>query len=288
MRGLSKSGETLIEVLMVGRYYVLRILRLFIANIINRMSTRLNELTYPVIVIWRRFVERKKEKGIAFAVIEIISTIYYLIASPFYNNHRKKLTFSFLNIDIHYYCHWYNLTFTNERAVEIAIVHHVLEKFRGKKILEIGNVLSNYYETSHQIIDKYEKGRNITNIDITDYNSTTLYDLIISISTLEHVGYDEYPQSKNKIHKAIKIIRNHLSEEGLCIASIPIGYNENLSPMIANNELFDTQYFFERLTKTNKWIQTTKDKALMKSFDDPFPFSNGLMIGIVGDIKKYL
>ena len=24
---------------------------------------RLNELTYPVIVIWRRFVERKKEKG---------------------------------------------------------------------------------------------------------------------------------------------------------------------------------------------------------------------------------
>ena len=116
-------------------------------------GSRLNDLTHPVIVMWRRFIKRKKEKGIAYAVIEIISTIYYLIASPFYNNHRKKLTFSFLNINIHYFCHWYNLTFTNERAVGIAIAHHVLEKFRGKKILEIGNVLSNYYETSHQIID---------------------------------------------------------------------------------------------------------------------------------------
>jgi glycosyltransferase involved in cell wall biosynthesis len=288
MHGISKSGETFFDILKVGKYYVSRILRLSISNNIKSLYITLSELTIPVIVLWRRFIESTKEEGIKKAVNEILSTLYYLIASPLYNNHRRKLTFSFLNVKIHYFCHWYNLTFTNERAVEIAIANHILDKFRGRQILEVGNVLSSYCETSHKIIDKYEKGKNVINIDIVDYDSAACYDLIVSISTLEHVGYDEFPQSKNKIRKAVKVIRNHLAEDGLCIASIPIGYNEHLKNMILNDELFDSQYFFERLTKSNKWIQTTKDKALMKSFNVPFPFANAVMIGVVGDIKKYL
>ena len=46
---------------------------------------------------------------------------------------------------------WYN-----ERAVEIAVAMDIVRRYKGKNILEIGNVLSHYFTFEHDICDKYE------------------------------------------------------------------------------------------------------------------------------------
>jgi hypothetical protein len=40
-------------------------------------------------------------------------------------------------------------------------------KERGSDFLEVGNVLNHYFKLNHDVIDKYEKGKNVKNIDIT-------------------------------------------------------------------------------------------------------------------------
>ncbi|TAK16890.1 MAG: hypothetical protein EPO37_07710, partial [Nitrosarchaeum sp.] len=77
----------------------------------------------------------------------------------------------------------------NERSVEIPLAIDMLKKNNGKNILEIGNVTSNYCNIPHIVVDKYEKETNIINQDVIDFNSKAKFDLIISISTLEHVGW---------------------------------------------------------------------------------------------------
>ena len=41
------------------------------------------------------------------------------------------------------------------------------------------------------------------NQDVVDFKTNEKYDLIVSISTLEHVGWDEEPRDDKKISKAL-------------------------------------------------------------------------------------
>ena len=83
---------------------------------------------------------------------------------------------------------------------------HYLEKgqeISWKKILEVGNILSHYFSVNHDIVDKYEKDVDVINQDIIDYHPNKKYDLIVSISSLEHVGEDETPREPKKILYAL-------------------------------------------------------------------------------------
>src|SRR6266516_2600109 len=79
-------------------------------------------------------------------------------------------------------------TWHGERAVEIPLVMDMVRKYQGKNILEVGNVLSHHVRFEHDTLDKYEIAEGVTNADIVDFTSEKKYDLIVSISTLEHVG----------------------------------------------------------------------------------------------------
>lgn len=103
--------------------------------------------------------------------------------------------FRFHGSDYQYFLSDYNDTALNERAIEIPIINRIVTQYRGKDVLEIGNVLSHYFPVRHTILDKYELGQGVINEDICTYAPGKLFDLIISISTLEHVGYDENPRS---------------------------------------------------------------------------------------------
>ena len=60
-----------------------------------------------------------------------------------------------------------------------------------KNIFEVGSVLSHYFPINHDVLDKYEKGHGVINQDVVDFKPHNKYDLIVSISTLEHVGFDD-------------------------------------------------------------------------------------------------
>jgi hypothetical protein len=92
-----------------------------------------------------------------------------------------------------------------ERAVEVPLAFDFLARQPSKEqMLEVGNVLQ-YYENAlsdalrircRRIIDKFEVGYGIDNIDIIDVDPEEKYQTIISVSTVEHVGQNSSPTGR--------------------------------------------------------------------------------------------
>ena len=104
---------------------------------------------------------------------------------------------------ITYLVHNYNRTWLNERAVEVPIIFHVIARWPGRRMLELGNVLSHYGSVAHDVLDKYEVGEHVINQDVVEYQPSARYDMIVSISTLEHVGWDEQPRDPQKSYNFV-------------------------------------------------------------------------------------
>ncbi|MFH1456740.1 MAG: hypothetical protein ABIF17_01340 [Patescibacteria group bacterium] len=173
------------------------------------------------------------------------------------------------------------MTWRNERAVEIPIFLPKVLDYNGKKILEVGNVLSHYTYFDHDIVDKYEKAKGVLNEDAAFFKSSKKYDLIISISTLEHIGVDETKKEPKKSLVAIKNLIDNLSIGGELLVSFPIGYNKVLDELISKNSGFFTERnFLKRFSVFNFWKQVSWEEVKDSKFAYPFPCANGLFIGI--------
>lgn len=169
--------------------------------------------------------------------------------------HRSK-TFEFQGRRYPYFIHHYNSTWSNERAVEIAIAKTVIAT-ADHPILEVGNVLSHYLAIDHEVIDKYEVAPNVHNLDVVDLQATTGYGLIISISTLEHVGWDEHPRVPDKVGRAIKTLRAALKDGGEIFLTCPLGHNPYLDELICTGLLNPlSQSFLTRSGRRGNWVET--------------------------------
>jgi cyclopropane fatty-acyl-phospholipid synthase-like methyltransferase len=85
----------------------------------------------------------------------------------------------------------------------------------------VDDVLSHYYHITHDVVDKYEKGKNIINQDIVDFTPNERYDLIVSISTMEHVGWDETPCEPRKILRTLVNLKTlRLTVDGRVIIAL--------------------------------------------------------------------
>lgn len=151
-----------------------------------------------------------KEKGLFYLICRSLIVIFYEQLFMFCKSKLNR-GFVFQGKKYKYFYHRYNRTWTNERAVEIPIIREIWKENKGKEVLEIGNVLSHYFSVNHDIVDKYEKAKSIINEDVVNLKPSKKYDLIISISTLEHVGFDEEPKEPEKILRAIENLKNLLS-----------------------------------------------------------------------------
>jgi cyclopropane fatty-acyl-phospholipid synthase-like methyltransferase len=140
--------------------------------------------------------------------------------------------------------------------------------------LEVGNVLSHYYPVHHDIVDKYEKAPGVTNVDIRNFDTPKDYDLIVSISTIEHVGYDEAEfekapgddeaplkaqESKDSkspeepVSIAIENLKSHLSQAGKIVITVPLGYNPALDRLLKEKKIFTDIRYLKRISKNNIW-----------------------------------
>lgn len=199
--------------------------------------------------------------------------------------HRKK-TFTFQKKDYRYLYHRYNFAWKNERAVEVPIIWDFILEHSGKKILEVGNVLSHYFIIQHEVLDKYEEGDGIINEDVAIYSPQKKYDIIVSISTLEHVGWDEIPRNDTKILPTIKNLKKLLNPGGKIMFTLPLGYyNPKLNQIINENKLQLTSCsFLMRISKDNQWKEVSERKAKTLQYNAPYPNANGILIG---KIEKY-
>lgn len=219
----------------------------------------------------------KKQMGFTFPFL-VIKRVIQLYYYKLFKNRK----FSLNGEDYPYYYALYNGTFLKERAVEIPLVMKYVNDFKGKNILEIGNVLSHYIAFTHDIVDKYEKAEGVNNIDIIEYTPHIKYDLIISISTFEHIGWDEIPQEKGKILIALNKLKGMMNPGANAILTLPLGHNEYFDGILKNNLFeFDEKYFLKRITKDNQWIQVDYASLGEVKYNHPFQNANVLFIGII-------
>jgi len=217
-----------------------------------------------------------KKKGLGY-VIKKGSYVWILMI--YFKILGNKKSFLFRGINYAYFYDVINNTRSNERSIEIPIVMEIVKKNSNKKILEVGNVLSNYFNFPHDVVDKYEIDEGVINQDIIDYTSSEKYDLILSISTLEHVGWDESPRDDEKITKALKNLKSLLKSNGTMIVTLPFGYNQALDKHLNHGTIrFDEQYYLLR-TKNHSWQEASWDEIKKTKFDNPYSGANGITVG---------
>ncbi len=203
---------------------------------------------------------------------------------------KKASTFLFNNEEYKYFYHDYNNTWCNERSVEIPIIKRIVDDADGE-VLEVGNVLPHYFPSNHRVVDKYEKGLRVTNEDIVSFDSSSKFGLIVSISTFEHIGWDERPRNPSKIREAISKVRMLLKKGGEAWLTMPYGQNEWLDKSIVSGALeLDESYYMKRIGLDNSWMQCTLDDVLLKSYISPiewepsldsYPYSNAIVIASI-------
>jgi hypothetical protein len=199
---------------------------------------------------------------------------------------RSACTFSFKEQTLPYFHHFYNVTWLNERRVEIPIMLSILRSHPGARLLEVGNVLSHYDRLlTHPVVDLYEKTsrQNLFTEDAETFRGGP-YDLIVSISTFEHVGWDECPRNENKIASTIRNLRSLLAPGGAIVFSAPVGYSPPLDQVVETAEGFLERRCLQRVNLRNEWHEVGWDAVKQARFHKPYPFANGLIIGWIGSL----
>jgi hypothetical protein len=191
-----------------------------------------------------------------------------------------KKTFRYKGEELPYVYHRYNMTWASERCVEVPIGRSWANKYPPQTVLEVGNVLSHYGPVQHQILDKFEKGRGVINEDIVTFKPTKKYQLVFSISTFEHIGFDDETQgsSATKILAAIQACRSLLTVDGTLVITIPINYNPELDELIAGDKLPPNKRTFLHRRGYTDWIEADQQTALKARYKAPFPYANAIMV----------
>jgi SAM-dependent methyltransferase len=137
--------------------------------------------------------------------------------------------FTYWGADLSYCDHAYNSSRYNERAVEIPIVERFIEGRTGDG-LEVGNVLAHYGSSGHRVVDLYELGAGVDNVDL--FAISGAYDWVVSISTVEHVAHDTEPRHPGGAVGALPYLASLLRPGGAMIATVPMGHHPHLDRVL--------------------------------------------------------
>jgi hypothetical protein len=214
------------------------------------------------------------------------SSFWYLIdmyvTSAYYNKFKSSETFQFQGKSYHYVFHRYCTTWKNERCAIIPIARDFMLEYQkqGKKILEVGNVISYIYPVVHDVIDKYEIVESVINKDIVDFQTSKRYDLIFSIVTIQHIGRTESPTYPRKVLKAIGNLKKILALNGEIVILHALGENKEMDELIKNRQLgFSDQYYLMKVSKY-VWKEASWEDVKDLPYDYSIPSARGVVIGI--------
>jgi len=176
-----------------------------------------------------------------------------------------------------YFDHPYNHTARNMRRVEIPIARWFVEQSPGARILEVGNVLSHYGPVRWPAVDLLEGP---IKADVMKWKPDRPVDLLISISTVEHIGFGKFARDTAPTTPAdvLRRFRGFLAPRGTAVATVPTAYNPVLDFELKNGTLGVDQMWFMRAVGKNGWQECTMDEALAMS---PHACSNRWSGGLI-------
>jgi hypothetical protein len=230
-----------------------------------------------------------KDRGPLAVVVDGVDYVSSLVSYPFAEERRHPGSFHLLGQELRYVRHHYNRAWRNERSVELAIGFAFLDRHPGDRVLELGNVLSHYRPVRHDVLDKYERSPSVLNVDIVDFDPDEPYDSIISLSTLEHVGWDEKPREPEKLLQAYRNLKHILGSDGSMLVTCPLGQNPYLDESLRQETLdFPIKSYLRRVSvKNNLWQETSKEEI----FDELQPAQDGkanaLFVGMFDPQGKF-
>lgn len=181
------------------------------------------------------------------------------------------------------------------RAVEIPIFWDIItrEVQREDKlpvILEVGNVMAHYrpeiyHWDDYDVLDLFEHDKrnpDIINQDATFWRpDAAKYSMIISISTLEHIGQARYwgtDQRFQPMAAALNLYTWALTPGGRFIFSIPLRFRAAADDLVWRTFPRARAHFL-RKTGQHEWRQVQKKVARrIKHYGRPYPGANGLAI----------
>jgi len=192
---------------------------------------------------------------------------------------RGRRTFIFDGRTYRYVFAPYNWAFENERSAEVAMAAQAVRDRPGARTLELGNVLAHYGVAGHDVVDKYEHAPGVRNEDVLDLAPEPAYDLIVSVSTIEHVGWDEEPQDRDKALRACGHLLRLLRPGGELWLSFPIGHNPGLDEALRAGTLpFARIGFLRRVSADNRWVEATADEVAGARYGAPYRWANAIAV----------
>jgi hypothetical protein len=215
-----------------------------------------------------------------FGASELMMKPLRTVFAPLIIPRLPQKSFTFEGRSLPYLYHRYNMTWASERCVEVPIARALAGEYRSEATLEVGNVLSHYGPVQHDILDKFERGERVINQDIIEFRPAKLYDFIVSISTFEHIGYDDAAEgsSAEKIIQAVNKCRQLLSPDGRLAITLPIGYNPELDQLLRDNALTpEKETFLKKFGKLD-WRECSRNEALQCRYKTPFPYANAIVV----------
>lgn len=106
---------------------------------------------------------------------------------------------------------------------------------------------------THTVVDKYEQAPGVRNIDV---DLPGPFDLVLAVSTLEHVGLDEAVRDPEKPARAIERLASLLAPGGRLWCTFPVGYNDALDEQLREDRLgFTRLTALRRVGRNNRWEQ---------------------------------
>lgn len=176
----------------------------------------------------------------------------------------------------------YKRTWLTERCIEVPVVQRVVERQPGR-VLEVGNVLKHYAPgLEHTVVDKYERAPGVLNRDVLELDDLGPFDLVVTISTLEHVGWDEEPRDPSRAVEAAQRLRALVAPGGRLVVTHPVGYNPPLDAALRDGAVpFEHAAALRRVPGTNAW----REVAPAGVWDAPYDFllyrARGLLVATI-------
>lgn len=229
--------------------------------------------------VMHRLVEHAKDRGAGTVVFAALNWGVQWLLGKRGAARISGETFEWENTTVPYFYHRYNYTWLNERAVELPLALDVLRQHEGQDILEVGNVTGRYVPVNHLVVDKYERAPGVVNADVVDLDLDDRFDLVLAVSTLEHVGLDEEVKDPEKAAAAVERLKGLLKPGGRLWMTLPVGYNPDLDgPVQAGRFAFTDVGALLRDEHRNRWRQVSVEQIWNVGYDRLLYTAHGVVI----------
>lgn len=163
----------------------------------------------------------------------------------------------------------YNNPSGNERRVELPVAFWFMNEYK-ENLIEIGEVTPFYDDPKHKVYDlvnQHEKTILKDGIDV-DYKDAN----VVSISTIEHVGFGDYGHAKVK-DKAWNLYKKISKESKNYLISFPVGYNRELEQTLTD---WNVKYIIMKRDANNNWTMAKGQLFTDFEYNDPYYAGNAV------------